>query len=305
MWPAEYEDLREEARAVANAAIELHTATMAGLDEDGRVAKGRELLALQDQDAPGGRDETIAGIACRVFDPAGEERRGTYFHIHGGAMMWGSPRMNDNSNDEIASRLGVRVVSPDYRLAPEHPHPAGADDCLAVAQWVLDHETGPIAVGGESSGGYFAALTLLRIRDELESADRIAAANLVFGFYDLSGTPSHRGVHPGDMADILEDGTGHVVRRYLPGVSLEDARDPSRSPLFADLRDLPPALFTVGLADHLLDDSLFMAARWQAYGNEAELAVYPDCIHGFTFFPIEMAKRAHERICEFLNRAFG
>src|SRR5215471_4409050 len=87
-WPAEYEGLREEARAVANAAIELHAESMAGLDEDGRVAKGRELLALQDQDAPGGRDETIAGITCRVFDPAGDERRGTYFHIHGGAMMW-------------------------------------------------------------------------------------------------------------------------------------------------------------------------------------------------------------------------
>ena len=67
MWPPEYEELREEARAVGNASVELHTATMAGLDEDGRVAKGRELLALLDQDAPGGRDETIAGISCRVL----------------------------------------------------------------------------------------------------------------------------------------------------------------------------------------------------------------------------------------------
>ena len=75
MWPAEYEALREEARAVGNAAIELHAATMAGLDEDGRVAKGRELLALQDQDAPGGRDETIAGIPCRVFDALPAVRR--------------------------------------------------------------------------------------------------------------------------------------------------------------------------------------------------------------------------------------
>ena len=107
------------------------------------------------------------------------------------------------------------------------------------------------------------------------------------------------------MADILADGTGHVIRRYLPGKSFEDARDPSLSPLFADLHDMPPALFTVGPADHLLDDSLFMAARWQAYDNDAELAVYPDCIHGFTFFPIELAKRAHERIGTFLGRSFS
>jgi acetyl esterase/lipase len=305
MWPAEYEALRTEARVVAEAAIRLYEKAMEGLDEEARVFKGRELLALQDQDAPGGRDETLAGVPCRVFDAAGDARRGTYFHIHGGAMMWGSPRMNDLSNDELSSGFGVRVVSPDYRLAPEHPHPEGADDCLAVARWVLDHEPGPIVIGGESAGGYLAALTLLRIRDELGAIDRIPGANLVFGVYDLSGTPSHRGKRPAPMADILADGTGHVIRRYLPGKSFEDARDPSVSPLFADLHDMPPALFTVGLADHLLDDSLFMAARWQAYGNDAELAVYPDCIHGFTFFPIELAKRAHERIGTFIGRSFS
>ena len=92
---------------------------------------------------------------------------------------------------------------------------------------------------------------------------------------------------------------------YIPGRSLEDARDPAVSPLYADLAGLPPALFTVGSADHLLDDSLFMAARWQAYGNEAELAVYPDCIHGFTAMPMELAKRANERIDAFLERVLG
>ena len=82
---------------------------------------------------------------------------------------------------------------------------------------MLDHEPGPIAIGGESTGGYFAALTLLHIRDELDSADRIAAAYLVFAAYDLSGTPSNRGARPGDMADILKNGTGYIVRRYLSG----------------------------------------------------------------------------------------
>ena len=91
---------------------------------------------------------------------------------------------------------------------------------------------------------------------------------------------------------------------YLPGRTALEARDPACSPLYADLTGLPPALFTVGHADHLLDDSLFMAARWQAYGNEAELAVYPDCIHGFTGFPMELAKRANLRIDAFLRRCF-
>jgi acetyl esterase/lipase len=305
LWPAEYEALREEARAVGVAAANAFSGRMTGLTPEERLATGRRFLAAQEQDGPGGRDEELAGIPCRVFDPAGNDRRGTYLNIHGGAMMWGSPRMNDLANAAVATSLGVRVVSPDYRLAPEHPHPAGADDCLAVAEWVLAQEPGPIVVGGESAGGYFSALTLLRIRDELDAIGRIAGANLVFGCFDLSGTPSNRGARPTDMPEILEGNTRHVLEGFLPGRSREDARDPSISPLYADLHDLPPALFTVGLADRLLDDSLFMAARWQSYGNRAELEVYPDCAHGFTFFPIKLARIARAHIDAFIARSFG
>ena len=105
------------------------------------------------------------------------------------------------------------------------------------------------------------------------------------------------------MPDILDlDTLSFVHECYLPGPLAGGRKVPEISPLYADLDDLPPALFTVGSADHLLDDSLFMAARWAAYGNEAELAVYPDCVHAFTAFPTELAKRANERIDDFLER---
>ena len=96
--------------------------------------------------------------------------------------------------------------------------------------------------------------------------------------YDLSGTPSNIASRPSDVPDIL-DGRGmrSLIDMYLPGRTALDARDPACSPLYADLTGLPAALFTVGHADHLLDDTLFMAARWQAFGNETALAVYPDC----------------------------
>ena len=217
LWPDEFEPLREEARAVGIAAANAFRGRMDGLSSAERLALGRKFLEAQAQDAPGGRDEVIARVGCRVFDPAGDERAGTYLNIHGGAMMWGSPRMNDNANDEVAKHLGVRVVSPDYRLAPEHPHPAGADDCLAVAEWVLSNESGPVVVGGESAGGYFSALTLLRIRDELDAIDRITGANLVFGVFDLGGTPSNRGARPTDMPEILEGNTDYVLEGFLPG----------------------------------------------------------------------------------------
>jgi acetyl esterase len=302
-WPEEYESLREEARAFSEMVAEGFGAQLAGLDPEAWVAKGRELMIVQD--APGGLDETIAGVPCRIFDPEGDQRRGTYLHIHGGGMIWGSPRMNDTDNGNLSTRLRVRIISVDYRLAPEHPFPAGSDDCMAVAAWVLDNEPGIIVIGGESAGAYFSVLTLLRIRDEFDAVDRISAANLVFGCFDLSGTPSGRGVRPTEIGDVLGDGFRDIVRRaYLPGLSIEDARDPSVSPLFADLRRMPPALFTVGHADRLLDDSLFMSARWMAFGNDAELAVYPDCGHGFTFWPIELAERARDRVDDFLTRTF-
>jgi acetyl esterase/lipase len=221
-------------------------------------------------------------------------------------MMLGSPLMNDVQNADIAKRLGVDVVSVDYRLAPEHPFPAGSDDCLAAARAVLSEETGPVVLGGESAGGYYAALTLLRIRDELDAADRIAGANLVYGVYDLGNTPSQLGSRPSDVTDILGADGGDFLREcYLPGRTVKEARSADCSPLYADLANLPPALFTVGSADHLLDDSLFLAARWEAWGNEAELAVYPDCIHGFNGFPLELAKRANERIETFVDRCFA
>ena len=309
LWPEEYEGLRDEARAMAATIAEVYSSEAisggaASADPAARLAAQRAGLAALEQESAAGRDQTIAGVRCRVFD-AGSPI-GTYLHFHGGAMIMGSPRMNDTANAELAERHGVRVVSVDYRLAPEHPFPAGLDDCLAVARAELDRSDAPIVLGGESAGGYFAALTALGIRDELGLIDRVAGANLVFGIYDLSGTPSNTHDRPSDVPDILDGGgMRSLIEMYLPGRTVTEARDPACSPLYADLAGLPPALFTVGHADHLLDDSLFMAARWQTYGNDAELAVYPDCIHGFTGFPMELAKRANLRIDEFLRRSFS
>ena len=305
LWPEEYEGLRDEARGMANFILEHFAGGVSSevpTDHAGRLRVMRAALAALESESPAGRDEQIAGVRCRVFRPTGESR-GTYLHFHGGAMILGSPRLNDQGNAEMCERLGVTVISVDYRLAPEHPFPAGSDDCLAVARAVLERGDGPVILGGESAGGYYAALTVLRVRDELGWVDRVAGANLVFGVYDLTGTPSARGVRPTDMPDLLDNTlSGFINDCYIPGRSIEDACNPAVSPLYADLGGLRPALFTVGSADHLLDDSLFMAARWEAYGNDTELGVYPDCIHGFTGFPMELAKRANERIDAFMER---
>jgi len=92
---------------------------------------------------------------------------------------------------------------------------------------------------------------------------------------------------------------------FVPGLDAEQRRDPALSPLYADLRGLPPALFTVGTLDPLLDDSLFMAAGWEAAGNRAELRVYVDGVHGFNAFPTGLGRLANEAQVEFLREALG
>ncbi|MEQ1890865.1 MAG: alpha/beta hydrolase, partial [Alphaproteobacteria bacterium] len=193
------------------------------------------------------------------------------------------------------------VVSVEYRLAPEHPFPAGPDDCEAAAVWLLANakrEFGAdrIFIGGESAGGHLAALTVLRMRDRHKYTG-FAGANLVFGVFDLGLTPS--AANWGGEPLIINT---PVMRWFIDHFGVSDkARSPEVSPLYADTSNLPPALFTVGTRDPLRDDSLFMYARWIAGGNRAELAVYPGGAHGFTAFPTQMGAAARARCEAFLR----
>jgi len=88
---------------------------------------------------------------------------------------------------------------------------------------------------------------------------------------------------------------------FVPGRSFDQRRDPDISPLFARLDAMPPALFTVGALDPLLDDTLFMSQRWISAGNKAEVVVYPEAVHGFTAYPTALARAANARQARFLR----
>ena len=234
-----------------------------------------------------GIDRVVTGPAgplrLREFRP--ERAAGAMLHIHGGGWMTGEPELTDLLNEALSEHLNLAIVSVEYRLAPESPYPAGPDDCEAAALWLIDnaaHEYGSerLLIGGESAGAHLSALTLLRLRDRHGVADRFCGANLVFGAYDLGHTPSARGVGSVPGTDVLDPAEiRFMVEQFTPGMSSEQRRQPDISPLYADLRDMPPALFTVGTADHLLDDTLFLADRWAVAGNRAEMLVYPDAPH--------------------------
>ena len=249
-------------------------------------------------DGPGGL------VRLRVIPPEGRAR-GILLHIHGGGWVWGGPHHHDPVLESLADSTRLVVVSTSYRFAPEDPYPAGPDDCEAAALWL--HRNGPselgqelVAIGGESAGAHLAAVTCLRLRDRHGLAP-FRAALLTYGCYDLRATPSVRAF--GDRPLILNTSSVRwFVEQFTGNRNLDE---PDVSPIWADLAGLPSALFTVGSLDPMLDDSLFMAARWRAAGNQARLDKWPGAIHGFDLFDNEYARAARGRMHRFVNSALA
>jgi len=245
-------------------------------------------------------DGPAGPIPLRIIAP--EKPRGVYFHIHGGGWTWGTSDEQDPWLDRLADRCGLAVVSVEYRLAPEDPYPAGPDDCEAAALWLLREAesrfgTSRLFIGGESAGAHLSAVTILRLRDR-HGFRPFRGANLFAGCYDLNLTPSVRQwgserliLNTNDVKVFADNFVGHVG----------DRSDPDISPLYADLKGLPPALFSVGTKDMLLDDTLFMASRYAAAGNRTDLAIWPGGCHVFIRFDSAMSEQALSRIDAFVE----
>lgn len=251
-------------------------------------------------------------VPVRIFVPdnAPDTVKGIYLHIHGGGHTIGSADSQDQTLAKMASTLNMAVLSVEYRLAPENPWPLPADDCEAAALWLINNMakefgTEKVVIGGESAGAHLAAVTLLRLRDK-HGYTQFAGANLVYGVYDLSMTPSLR--NWGERNLILNTPICKWFGDNLfppTEYDLEAKRDPSISPLFASLKDMPPALFTVGTLDPIVDDSLFMAQKWAQSGNDTQLEIYPGGIHAFDILPITIARDARSKMLNFISKAIG
>jgi acetyl esterase/lipase len=261
------------------------------------LREARAKMAAPTPAAPPATEEIVeAGghrVPVRIFTPTDGRPRGAYLDIHGGGFYLDSAARTDVRNRELADALQIAVVSVDYRLAPEHPWPAAPDDCEAAARWLVDNAqsrfgSSRLAIGGSSAGATLALTTLLRLRNR-GAVGAFTGAALQFGAYDLSAqTPAGRRI-----ADeyFIQAYVGQVKHRTAPDIS----------PIFGDLRGLPPALLVVGSTDVLLDDNLAMAARLSAAGNAVELRIYPESPHGFTGHPTAMARTALSGVVSWLR----
>lgn len=245
-------------------------------------------------------------IPLRVLQPEGDKPTGVFLHIHGGGWTFGTADSQDDRLEEITQRTGAAVISVEYRLAPEHPYPQGPDDCEAAAVWLVREASGRfgtdrLAIGGESAGAHLAVATLARLRDR-HGLTPFCAAVLTAGCFDLRLTPSARNWGSDKLILNTRDITKFGEAFVADG---QDPSDPDISPLNADLACMPPALFSVGTRDPLLDDSLFMAARWRAAGELAELSVTPGGCHVFQAFPLTIAQESNAEIDGFIRSHLG
>jgi acetyl esterase len=269
-----------------------------GTPEEGRAAF-RTLNMLAARVVPQVEVGSVAEVAggpvpMRVYRPSGDPL-GTLVFLHGGGFVIGDLDSYDAQCRTLCSRAGVTVVSVDYRLAPEHPFPAGADDALAAFDWVLQHEEGPFVVGGDSAGGNLSAGVAQARRE------RLAAQLLIYPSTDFVT----------EHASVEENGEGFFLTRadmewfhghYLGG---DDAvrSDPRVSPALGDLHGLPPALVYTAQYDPLRDDGNAYAEALSAAGVKVVHRCFEGLIHGFfALGPLsQAAAEAVERICDDLR----
>jgi monoterpene epsilon-lactone hydrolase len=261
--------------------------------------------------APGGRlhpvpddvlvtEVSAGGVPAHWLDapPAGAGR--VLFFLHGGGYQLGSLR----SHGELAARLGrasgMRVLFPEYRLAPEHPFPAAIDDVLAAWRWLRtdqDLSAGSIAVAGDSAGGGLAVALLVALRDAGEALP--AAAALMSPAVDLTGSGASM-TERADQDPIFTPAMiGKIDSDYLGGA---DPKTLLASPLFASLAGLPPLLVQAGTAELLLSDSERLARTAAEAGVDVTLQIGEGLPHVYqSMLGTPEAAEATEQIGKFLR----
>ncbi|RZJ16441.1 MAG: alpha/beta hydrolase [Brevundimonas sp.] len=237
-------------------------------------------------------------VPLRILRPDGRPRA-VVLDIHGGGWVLGSAGLNDRLNAHLVHH-GFCVVSIDYRLLSERRGvyiDAAIADCVRAARWTLEHldDLGAhdLFMAGESAGGHLAALTVIALRDQ-GLADRVRGCVFAYGVFDLSGTDSVRAAGPQTL--LFNGPTMQAdLARLAPDRDEAALRHADVSPLYADLTDVPPALFLAGGRDPLFEDSALMAARW-GEASDADLIRVPQAPHGFLHFGGPAARGARQAI---------
>ncbi|KAL2009961.1 hypothetical protein VTN00DRAFT_5768 [Thermoascus crustaceus] len=283
----------------------------------GEIAMPRSAILPQAKSITIPSREPGRDIPCRLFFPEGEGTavEGVFLHIHGGGYVLGSEKVSDTLLQLYANAKSYAVVSVGYRLAPEHPFPAGPQDCYDVSEHLVrkgkdEYGAELKMIGGDSVGANLSVLTALHLLRTFPALS-LAGLVLLFGGFSHGVVPS--GTTKKGVSLLSQSFWKDLLSCYLPAGSNNGAEalhlySPEVAPFYADLEEfrgrLPKALFLAGTADVLMDDSVMMCVRWQQAGAEGILRVVPGGAHCFTGLPVEKypaAKEGLEVVQEFLD----
>jgi acetyl esterase len=246
------------------------------------------------------------GVHADVLVPEGPGPHPVLVYLHGGGWVSGSPRTHRKLAHRFAE-AGFLVVNVDYRLAPEHPFPAGFEDCIAAVRWAASEagrfggDPERLAIGGDSAGGNLSAATAIALARE-RSAPRIRAALLLYGVFDFATIRDGLAADE-RLAELGRDMVDLMVHSYL-GANAAPAllHDPRVSPVRAADR-LPPSFVVVGGADPLVGQARRLAEELERAGVPHEHVLVDGMPHGFAqmeFFP--QARQTIDRMVEFLRK---
>ena len=266
-----------------------------GLIEKGRAKMAGRVVSVEEQRAryrklaqllPTPEGVTVEpvdadGVPAEWHRPTGGDETAAVVYFHGGGYCIGGADTHRGMAGHLAVATGVPVLVVDYRLAPEHPHPAPVTDAVSAYRWVLKQgvEPGRTTVAGDSAGGGLAVTTCLALRAEGHPLPGFAV--LISPWTDVEGT----GPTMTTLADVdpmvTGDGLAEMREWFLAG---HDPQDPLVSPLHGDLAGLPPTLIHVGEREMLLDDALRLADRMRHAGVDVTCEVWPEMVHVWHMF---------------------
>ena len=217
-----------------------------------------------------------AGVPAEMQKPDGATDENLIVYFHGGGYVGGSIASHRNLTGHLALHSGCRVLSVEYRLAPEHPHPAAVEDAVTSYKWAVaqGYEPGKIALAGDSAGGGLTAACLLALRDQ--DIQPPAAAMMISPWLDMGFTGKSMVANEGHDSSISAVGMPRIRELFLGDAPIND---PLASPLDADLEGLPPLLIQVGDEEVLLSDSQRFAEKANDAGVHVELRVWPEMFH--------------------------
>ena len=248
--------------------------------------------------------QPLGGVPAEWLENIHSGVQGYMLYLHGGAYVIGSPESHRNLTAHLAKACGLRVASLDYRLAPEHPFPAAVDDALAAYRGLLEMgvEARDIVIAGDSAGG---GLTLACALAAREAGLPLPAALVCLSPW-TDASNEGKSVHGNaDTEVMLSFNAMNVYARQY--VQSGDLRTPLASPLYADLKGLPPTLIQVADIEVLYDDAIRYAEASKKAGVDTTLQVSKDLWHVWQLYAGQMpeADQAVARIAHFVNQHLG